>query len=521
MRLFTAEEMRAADRHAIEKIGIPGVVLMENAGIKSLMTLEKILGGLRGKRFTIVCGRGNNGGDGLVIARHLSNNDIPVYVFVTSSPDDMTPDARTNFEILIRSGVTPVMLTEGSDIDRLRIAMEFSDCVLDCLYGTGFKGEITGFSADVIRAMNDTRAVRVGIDVPSGLCATTGRLAEVHFQAGYTITLGVAKLGLFMFPGKSAAGEVWVADIGIPAISSASAGSTHFMLTTELIRSILPDRLDTIHKGSSGKMLILASSQEYQGAGVMASYGALRSGAGMVTLGLPECLKGALSCQVLPELILRYFPCSNGGFDIASATAVELSAKYRVLMAGSGWGSGHERGESLKNLLNSWHGTAVLDADALNSIEDVDMLKKSLAKIIVTPHMGEMARLCRKNLEEVVADPIETARSFARENRVIVVLKSSVTIIAEPRGQVYVNSRPNSGLARAGTGDLLAGLVAGIASSGVSELNAALCGVHLLSEAGEMARAELGADAMTISEVASFLPRAFRKVRGDSDSGNV
>lgn len=518
MRLFTAEEMRAADRHAIEKIGIPGLVLMENAGIKSLMTLEKILGGLRGKRFTIVCGRGNNGGDGLVIARHLSNNDIPVYVFITAAPENLSADARTNFEILVRSGLNPVLLSEKQDVDRLRIAMEFSDCVIDCLYGTGFKGEITGLNADLIKAMNDTRAQRISIDLPSGLCATTGRLSDPHFRANYTITLGAAKLGLFLLPGKSAAGEVWIADIGIPAISNASAGSTHSLITSALIRAVLPERNDFLHKGSAGKMLILAGCQDYQGAGVMASYGALRSGAGMVTLGLPECLKGNLSCQVLPEVILNYFPCAEGGFDITRQLSEDLAAKYRVLLAGPGWGRSHQREISVKNILETWTGVLVLDADALNSIEDASVLRNSKARIIVTPHLGEMARLCKKSLDEVAHDQIEIARRFAQENRLVVVLKSAVTIVADSKGLVYVNSRPNSGLARAGTGDLLAGLIAGISASGVSELNSAISGVHILSEAGEIARTELGADSMTVSETASFLPRAFKNIREEAET---
>jgi len=516
MRLFTAEEMRAADRHAIEKVGIPGTVLMENAGIKSLLTIEKVLGGLKGKRFTIVCGRGNNGGDGLVIARHLFNNDIPAHVFITATPEEMTPDARLNCEILLRTGVTPVLLKEPQDIDRLRIAMEFSECLIDCLYGTGIKGDIQGFHADVIRAMNDTRATRISIDLPSGLCATTGRLSNPSFNANYTVTLGVPKVGLFVLPGKRAAGEIWIADIGLPAISAASPGSTHFLVTSGLVSALLPQRDDCIHKGDAGKLLIMAGSEEYQGAGVMASFGAHRAGTGIVTLALPDCLQGKLSCQVLPETILQYLPSFEGGLSLSPEKCSELAGRHRTILAGPGWGRGATRATSLGNLLESWNGVMVLDADALNMIADTDLLAKSQARIIITPHLAEMARLCQTTVADVAENQVEIARKFAGKNRVTVVLKSAITVIADHRGVTYICSRPNSGLARGGSGDLLSGIIAGLAATGIPELHAAIVGVFLLSESADLARAELGADAMSISEVASFIPKAFRGLRGEN-----
>lgn len=520
MRLFTAEEMRAADRHAIEKVGISALVLMENAGIKALLTLEKILGGLKGKRFTVVCGRGNNGGDGLVIARHLFNNDIAVHVFVTATPDEMTPEARANCEILLRTGLNPVLLKEPQDIDRLRIAMEFSECLVDCLYGTGVKGDIQGFPADIVRAMNDTRAVKIAIDLPSGLCATTGKISNPCVVANYTVTLGVPKVGLFVLPGKRAAGEIWIADIGLPAVSAASPGSSHFLVTSGLVSSIIPERDDCIHKGDVGKLLIIAGSNDYQGAGVMASYGALRSGTGIVTLALPDCLEGKLSCQILPEVILNFLPSTDGGFSFSPEKCLELGGRFRTLLVGPGWGRGDSRAKALENLLLNWKGVAVLDADALNLVADSDIIARSQARILITPHLAEMARLCQTTVADVAENQVEIARRFARENRVTVVLKSSITVIADQRGMVYVNSRPNSGLARGGAGDLLAGLIAGLAATGISELHAAIAGVFLVSEAADQARTELGADAMSISEVASFIPRAFKLIRGENQPEN-
>ncbi|PKL50114.1 MAG: bifunctional ADP-dependent NAD(P)H-hydrate dehydratase/NAD(P)H-hydrate epimerase [Candidatus Riflebacteria bacterium HGW-Riflebacteria-2] len=520
MRLFTTEEMRAADRHAIEEVGIPGLVLMENAGIKSLITLEKILGGLKGKRFTIVCGKGNNGGDGLVIARHLFNNNVPVQVFIVAPPAEMSEEARHNCEILEKIGLEPVLLKSRRDIDRLRIAMEFSECVIDCVFGIGVKGDITGVAAEIVRAMNDTRACRVAIDVPSGLCATTGSLSDPCFNAQYTITMGAPKIGLFVFPGKRAAGEVWVADISLPEVSANSSDCQHFLLTAEMISSILPLRDDAMHKGNGGKVVLMAGSNEYPGAGIIASYGALRSGAGLVQLLLPDCLRGNLSCQVLPEVIVNYLPSHDGGFAIDAGQASEIAGHTGCLLVGPGWGRSNTRAESLKQLLKHWKNLAVVDADALNLISDHKLLKNAAGPLIITPHIGEMARLTGKAVDEIKDDQIGIARDFATKHKLTVVLKSAVTVIAEPGGKVYICSRPNSGMARGGSGDLLAGLICGLAASGIPSLHAALAGVFLFAEAGEIARNELGADAMTVSETASYLPAAFKKLRGNEPVNN-
>jgi NAD(P)H-hydrate epimerase len=520
MRLLTSEEMRIADAHAIENIGIPSIVLMENAGIKTLFTLERILGGLKGKRFCIICGKGNNGGDGLVIARHLANNQVPVYVFILAEPDNLSKDARVNFDILAKMGIDPVIVKDDEDVNRMRIALEFSDCLIDCVFGTGFSGEISGRVNSVIEAMNDSRAVKVSVDLPSGLCATTGRLSSTCFLADYTVTLGAPKLGLFVFPGKKAAGEVWVADIGIPEPSFAEAATKNFLITRQLAETLIPERDPQMHKGNAGKVLILAGSSQYQGAGIMASYGALRSGAGIVNLGLPDCLRGDLCCQILPETILTWFKSEDGGFSLDQETICAYNGRFRSLLAGPGWGRGESVGKALSILLDHWHGHLILDADALNVIEDPTILRRARQIPVITPHLGEMARLLGKTIDEVAENTVELARGFATENRLILVLKSAVTIIADHTGRVFVASNPNSGLARGGTGDLLAGLIAGLAATVISPLNASVVGVYLLAIAGEAAVSDLGTDAVTVSEIASYIPRAFRALRGEITSAS-
>ncbi|RCK80134.1 MAG: NAD(P)HX epimerase / NAD(P)HX dehydratase [Candidatus Ozemobacter sibiricus] len=520
MRLVTAAEMRAIDRHAIETVGMPSLVLMENAGLKVLFTLEKCLGGLKGKRFTIICGKGNNGGDGLVVARHLHNNHLPLHVFLVYPPEELSAEARANLSILRQSGHQPIVMSGTDDLERLRIALEFSDCVIDALYGTGFSGEIEGYPREVVAIANEANLRRVAIDVPSGLAATTGHVAQTTFQAHLTVTLGAPKIGLFLYPGRDYAGEVWVADIGLPPTSFEAVPAEHALLTREVAASLLPLRPDHGHKGTFGHVLLLAGSQEYQGAGVLATYGALRSGAGLVTLGLPRGVAERLRCDILPDVIVRTFDEAEGGFALSADEVRGFSGVYHALVAGPGWGKGRARQLSLQALLEHWPGGLVLDADALNVFTEGTARGPDPHNLVLTPHLGEMSRLLGRPVAAIQADPIGAAREFVARRPCVLVLKAAVTVVVGPDGHAFLCSRPNAGLARGGAGDLLAGLIGGLLAQGLGGLRAALLGVFLHAEAGALARAELGAEAMTISEVASLLPRAFLRLRqGEPASG--
>ncbi|NLI76784.1 MAG: NAD(P)H-hydrate dehydratase [Candidatus Riflebacteria bacterium] len=515
MRLVTAAEMRAIDHHAIGTVGIPGLVLMENAGLKVLFTLEKYLEGVKGKRFTVICGKGNNGGDGLVVARHLFNNQVPLNVFMVFPRQELSEEARANLAILQASGFQPVFMSDTDDLERLRVALEFSDCTIDALFGTGFSGEIEGYAREVVAIANEATSRRVAIDVPSGLCATTGSVSQVTFQAHATITLGAPKVGLFLFPGRDWAGEVWVADIGLPPVSFEAVPAGQTLLTQDLAASLLPPRPEQGHKGTFGQVLILAGSGDYQGAGVLATYGALRSGAGLVTLGMPSTVLANLSCAVLPDTIVRSFPEEEGGFALDDDAVRGFAGVYRALVAGPGWGKGRHRQASLLAILGGWAGGLVLDADALAAFPDRSRVACAGSDLVLTPHLGEMARLTGQPVGSIQADPLGAARKFVAQNPCVLVLKSSTTVVVGPNGHAFLCSRPNSGLARGGAGDLLSGLIGGLIAQGMSGLHAALLGVWLHSEAGAIARAELGPEAMTISEVASLLPRAFRRLRGE------
>lgn len=516
MRLVTASEMRSVDSHAIESVGIDSAILMENAGLKVLFAMEKILLGLRQKTFAIVCGRGNNGGDGLVVARHLFNNHVNVNTFIAGRRDELSPDAAKNLAILERCGYQPVFLRDLEDLDRFRVTLEFSDVILDAVYGTGFSGNrIEGYTGELIKLMNEAKAKKIALDVPSGLSATTGQVADPCVRADFTVTLGLPKLGLYLYPGLEAAGEVWIADIGLPQVSYDSVPVGSMLLNSLVAGSIMPTRSENSHKGTFGHVLILAGSHEYKGAGVLASYGALRSGVGLVTLGMPENVAGSLHCEVLPDVITRTFREKEGGFNFGEREVTELIGTYRSIVAGPGWGKNPSRLKSLESLLRIWAGGLVLDADALNLLSDINILKNHVSDLIITPHLGEAARLCGKTVSEISANLPDVARECARLANCVVVLKSSVTLIADPDGKLLVSSRPNSALAKGGSGDLLSGLIGGLMCQGLAAFHAAGAGVFLHAEAATIARTELGSDAVTVSEIASYLPRAFKRMRGE------
>ena len=510
MRLFTSEQMRAADSHAINETGIDSKVLMENAGTRSLVLIEKLLGGLSFKSFVIICGKGNNGGDGMVIARHLINMGANVNIFCIAA--SATDEAIANYNILKVCGFEPEIIKTQSDLKKLQIAMEFSDVLIDCIFGTGFKGDIKGPVAKIINLMNASGTQhKISIDLPSGACSDTGQLSSPSFRADYTICLAGAKPGLFMYPAKNNAGQVNTVDIGILQISLSSTKPTHYLMTDQLAMSILPPRKENTHKGIAGKTCIIAGSSNYQGAPVLASYGALRSGAGIVNLILPDCLKGTSSCTVLPEVIVSYLESENGCFCLEERMLKSYLAKANSVLFGPGCTKSRSTADIAKFLAENINGVLVLDADALDTITP-KMIKNRKAEIIITPHPAEMQRLSGIPLKEILTDPVTVATKFAFEHNLTVVLKSAVTIIARPDKRAYISSQPNSGLARGGTGDLLSGLISGLAARGISAINAALLGVHLLSIAGNTARKELGPDAMTISEVAAYLPAAFKAI---------
>ncbi len=499
MRIHTAAEFREIDRRAQEDVGLPTALLMENAG-RAVADAAKQALRARGRIF-IVCGKGNNGGDGWCAARHLFADGLPSVVVSMDAIETMSPDARLNALAATRLGV-PVV----SKLPPVGPA----DVVVDAVLGTGLTRSAEGNARvliEAIRAAREAEATIVSVDLPSGLDADRGHPIGPHVVANRTISLHALKIALTQYPARSFAGDVRVAPIGLPAVDGPGARRT--WMTKELLRSQLPKRAADAHKGTNGHLLLVAGSPGKSGAALLAARGALRAGAGLVTVasssGVLESLATALP-EAMGALLER----------LEAESLLRLLDRKAALVAGPGLGVAPSLGRVLAELLGHVSIPSVLDADALNAIAADPDAKEALAHArvspVLTPHPAELARLLDTTTEAIQRDRFAAATQAASMFRAHVVLKGAATVIAHPDGSLDVNSSGTAALAVGGTGDVLAGAIGGLLSQGLAPGAAARLGVHLHGLAGE--RAARGLRGLLASEVADELPAAFVELEG-------
>lgn len=494
MHIVTAEEMRRLDRYTIDNIGIPAAVLMENAGrvvAEAVIGLSRTLQ-LRDKPWLILVGKGNNGGDGVVAARHLLELGIGAELLYAVDPGQLTGDAALQRDIAARMGIASSVYTAGD----VRWAQYCG--IVDALLGTGTTGAPREPYASLIREANGSELPIVAVDIPSGLDADTGATHEPCIRAAATVALAFLKRGLTQYPGAEVAGAVTVRGIGITRQLADRQGVRAFRADAELFERQFGITLPLVrepdaHKGTCGHALIVAGSRKYSGAGLLAAKAALRAGAGLVSWALPAKLVDPMIGRV-PEVMLQAVD-DNGRSDWAAtqpADVLGLASGKDALAIGCGIDR-FAGGDAW--LLEIWSGTdcpIVIDADALNMIADaggLDAWPKRSAPAILTPHPGEMARLTGLAAREVQRDRIGLARSFAERHGVTLVLKGARTVTATPAGDVFVNTTGNPGMATGGAGDVLAGIIAGLLAQGFDAGVAAALGVYLHGEAGDRAAA--------------------------------
>jgi hydroxyethylthiazole kinase-like uncharacterized protein yjeF len=509
-RLVTSEEMRAMDRMAIDRAGIPGLILMENAGISVAKAAEAMLCETGGRRVLVCCGKGNNGGDGMVAARHLVRKGIDVRMTVFADRDDVKGDALSQLYILEGLGLPVQFIPNRKGLKKL----DPGDLIIDGLLGTGISGEITGFYADIIGVINLTGVPVLAIDLPSGLNSDTGLFSGACVQADRTVTFAELKPGLAFYPGKTLAGNVTVADIGIPESIVESVGVSTFLLEASDIQSRLPTRPPEGHKGTFGKVLILAGSTGLTGAAVLASLASLRAGAGLTVLGIPESLNPILEASAV-EVITRPLPQTpEASLSLQAESNIhELFAWADVAAVGPGISRHPETADLIRRTAPGCTLPLVLDADGLNAFEGrADLFRKRKKPTVLTPHAGELSRLSGLSISEIISNPIAVARRYAHEWRTVLVLKGAPTVIAEPAGRAFVNSTGNSGMATAGSGDVLTGLIVGLLAQGVPALDAALCGVFLHGLAGDLAAADRNPRSLIAGDLLEWIGFAFSKV---------
>ena len=510
MKVALAKQMHEIDKEAIEKFGIPELVLMESAGHRVSEAVRRILGTTDKKSVCILAGSGNNGGDALTAARYLSNAGAKVKIFLVGNKNHRTDSLNVQMQILRGMGVEIQQLDSDRAWERLQVTLRFSDAIVDGILGTGFFGEIRPSALRLIRLANSVKKPVISIDVPSGVESDTGNVSDSAINATCTVALGLPKVGHFMCPGAEYVGEIFVDDIGIP--SKLLTEEIHqTLLDDELALTFLPNRPKDSHKGSCGKILIVAGSRGMTGAACLASMSALKIGAGLVTLVVPETLNEIYEMK-LTEVMTVPIPEVKSGI-IGGTKAVDailnLAEKNDAILIGPGLGREKETLELVQKIVETVDKPLILDADAIFAYNGkFDGLKLCKQIPILTPHLGELANLLNTTVEELRKNLVENVRKASQDIRAIIVAKCECTIIGYPNGEIFISPLGNSGMATAGSGDVLAGAIAGLTKQTPF---APLAGVYLHGTAGDIAAAEKNIG-LVASDIMNNLPGAIKKL---------
>ena len=513
MKLVTSETMRAIDTECIENVGIPGLKLMENAGVGTVQFIERELGPQKGRTVTVVCGKGNNGGDGFVIARELRRLGAVVSVYLAGHRDDVGGDAHTNLERLGSGNV--VELADGRSINEFVEATTKSDLIVDAVFGTGFSGVPRGLSGTVIGQMNASGRPIIAIDVPSGLNATTGVAEGECVDATWTCTMGLSKRGFYVGHGRDRVGLLHVVDIGVPASVIETVGVRDNVLSIREAAALLPRRALDGHKRSFGRVAVVAGSVGYTGASALTAMSALRSGAGLVNLGIPASLNDIMEVK-LTEVITKPLAETDGRSLSPEALPGirELLEGADSLALGPGLSRHRETQVLIESVVAEMRVPCVIDADALNALTPEKVGQRTgNAAVVLTPHPGEMARLIGRTVADVLADRDGVARDVAARSRATVVLKGAGSLVVDPSGELYLNPTGNSGLATGGTGDVLTGIIAAFLGQGVAATEAAALGAFVHGLAGDLAAEAVGEAGMIAGDVLDNVPYALMELR--------
>jgi len=511
VKVLTAEQMAYVDRTAIER-GTPGIELMRNAGHEVFSFIEKTFAERSG--IVVLAGKGNNGGDGFRTAELLvSSGYKDVHVFLVGEKSSVRGDARTCMEACERAGCT-VQETVGDTFhERAAEAIDGACLIIDALFGTGLQGDITGIAADIIGMVNHSHAAVVAVDIPSGVNASTGGISRVSVRADYTVTFGCLKVGHVLMPGRRLCGEVHIADIGFPADILDSVEAYGNTLSSGEAVLLLPVRPYDVHKGEAGRVFVLSGSVGMTGAATLVSKSAMRAGAGVVTLGCPASLNDILEVKctevmTLPLPEVRKKRCLSLR---ALGMVREAAKKADVVAVGPGLGVYHETTELVRRFIEHYEGRIVLDADGINAFKgEPGLLREARSSIIMTPHYGELSRLLGTPVEDIACDPAAAVIDASNKTGAVVLLKGSPTIIAAPGKEVWINGTGNEGMATAGMGDVLTGVITGFAAQGLSMFDAAVLGAFVHGLAGDYAADEKGMIGMMSGDVLELIPQTVK-----------
>lgn len=509
MQLYSAAEMVAADRYAIDTLGIPGIVLMENAGRACARVLEERFSRCFPGPVMVVAGKGNNGGDGYVVARILADHGWQVSTLVLAEPQRISGDAATMLEIL-RNCAGQILFVDDADKLRQCFAELQPQLIVDALFGTGLESDVRGLPAAAIALMNAAAVPLVAVDLPSGVDASTGRICGCAVRADLTVSFDHPKVGHASTPGALCVGELEVVDIGIPETKRpANLLPQTWMIDAAAAPSLLPERPAFAHKGTFGHLLVVAGSPGKTGAAALAGAAAVRSGCGLVTVAVPASVHGIMEIK-LTEAMTVPLAEQDGLLAVAAGDQIaQLAGSCQALALGPGLGQNNELRHLVRKIVTTLNLPLVIDADGLNLLAgQLECLGERQGEpLILTPHPGEMARLAGISVAAIEADRFSVARDFARQHQVVLLLKGARTIIAAPDGRVHINTSGNSGLSSGGTGDVLTGLIGGLLAQGCDAFAAASLAAWWHGRAAEQIAAERGAVGITASDLISQLPQ--------------
>ena len=505
MKIFTIPQMKKAERLS-DEMGVTYQRLMENAGCAAAAYIRKRLRSIVGKNFMIFCGSGNNGGDGFVVARKVFEEGANVIVVLCGGAP-RTDEAKYMYNCILEAGIT--ILDWTADRSKIDEFIGGADIIIDALFGTGFSGEFRPPFGEIAATINSSSALKISLDIASGVNAATGEAAAGAVRAAFTVAFDAQKPGHLLLPGREFCGKTAEVDIGIPHEVLDEIPPTCFCADEDMVFSSIRKRPRASHKGTFGKLLCITGSANFSGAAAISAAGALRMGAGIVTVATTERVQ-SLIAPVIPEATFLPLPANkDGGISVSAAEALLPAIKRAsAVLIGCGLGCTEDSAALVKFVINAAECPLIIDADALNSIcGEPDVLLAAAKTPIITPHMGEMARLCKKPPEEIAAARTEIASDFSARYNCVLVLKDSSTVIASPNGDIFFNTTGNPGLSKGGSGDLLAGMIASLSAQGFIETASAVCGVYLHGLAADKAAENLSEYGMLPTDIPTYLCR--------------
>ena len=511
MKVTTVKEMKELDKRAIEEFGIPEILLMENAGNSVFFVIQNEFG-IRGRRFVIIAGSGNNGGDGMVVARKLHSNGGIVTLFLLAQEKNLRGITKENFDIISEMDID---IRKNPSLKEIESEINESEAIVDAMIGTGLDREVKGKYREIIQLINRSEKPVFSIDIPSGINGTNGKIMGDAVKSDWTITFGLPKIGNILYPGYEHCGRLYVSHISFPP----SLYEDNSLLIEINEPLILPKREKDTHKGSFGKALFIAGSQKYLGAPYFSALAFLKAGGGLSYLATPESIAPFIASKGSEIVLLPQEETKDGSLSYKNLPELlEFSKSVDFVVVGPGVSLDDETRKLVQELTKNIEKPLLLDGDGLTLIKDVlDLIKDRNNPTILTPHPGEFGRLIGMNIEVFKENSIEIVKETAKKYHCIIVLKGAHSLIGYPDGRVFINMSGNPGMATAGSGDVLTGAIAALFGCGFSLEDAVRIGVLIHGFSGDLAASIIGEDGITAQDILNYIPEALKIYRNNPE----